>query len=109
MRRQFAVTEVDAKDPNQNELEVAAPAGTRRLRLAPREASPLAKDFAYIEIDVKLADGTPAQVITLDARGETARVTLLRTFLVNQPLPADAFDLREIDAREWNISVEELR
>ena len=109
VRKQFEVTEVNPADPNQNELEVTAEPGTRRLRLTPRENSPLAKDFAYVEIDVSLAEGKPVQVITLDTRGETARVTRLRSFVVNEALPADAFALEPIDARQWNVSVEEMR
>jgi outer membrane lipoprotein-sorting protein len=105
---QFQVTAVDPADEDQNELGIEPAAGTRRLRLTPLAGSALFDEFQWIEIDVKLEDGMPAKVITLDKQGGTARVTEFRTIEVNPTLPADTFDLEAINAGQWNVTVEEL-
>lgn len=108
VRAQFTVVEVDPTDPDQNQMGIKAPPNTRRLRLTPKEGSSLAKDFAWLEIDIDLGTGMPAQVITLDATGATARVTELRSIERNAGVPADAFDLEPIDPNQWNVTINEL-
>lgn len=108
VHEQFKVTEVDPTDPEQNEMDIAAPEGTRRLRLTPKEGTALADDFSWIELDVNLADGMPRQVITLDKTGANARVTDLRSIKINQPLPEGAMEMEAIDRKAWNVIYEEL-
>ena len=109
VRDRFDVTAVDPADAAQNELGEPAANGTRRIRLTPKADSPLAKDFAWVEIDVALDAGLPSKVITLNAAGTEAQVTTLKNLKVNADLPADAFRLEAIDLRDWNTRVEGLR
>ena len=81
---------------------------TRRLRLTPKPDSDLADDFKWLEIDVGLADGLPAQVITLGATGSTAQVTDFRSVKLNVEVPAKAFELEPIKLSEWNSVYEDL-
>ena len=108
VRGEFDVREVDPSKPAENELREPAPPGTRRLRLTPKADSPLSKDFSWIEIDVLLATGLPAKVITLNQTGSEARVTDLRNLRINADLPADALALEEIDKSSWNTRYEDM-
>jgi hypothetical protein len=105
---QFSVIAVDPTDPSQNDLGIEAPSNTRRLRLTPVEGTSLAGEFRWLEIDVNLSDGMPAQVITLSNTGSSARVTRLQSIERNATIPATAFDLEPIDPNQWNVMVEEM-
>lgn len=105
---QFNVVEVDPNDPNQNEMGIDAPPNTRRLRLTPNEGTSLADEFRWLEIDVNLADGMPAQVITLSKTGSSTRITRLQSIERNATIPGNAFDLEPIDVNQWNVMVEEM-
>ena len=108
VRRDFEVSEVDPSVPEQNELAEEAVEGTRRLRLVPREGSPLSKDFTFVEIDVDPATGLPAKVISLNKAGNEAKVTRLDNLKVNADLPAEAFELEKIDMAGWNVRHEDM-
>ena len=106
--KEFAVTEVDPLNAAQNELAEPAAADSRRLRLTPRPTSPLAQDFSWIEVDVSLATGLPAKIITLNKAGSEARVTSLRNLRINADLPPDALTLEDVDKSDWNVRVEDM-
>lgn len=107
VRRQFDVREVDPANPDENEYDEPATPGTRRLRLTPKPDSPLAADFLWVELDVD-ESGFPRKVITLDPGEVNLRITELTDPKLNVDLPPGAFELEEIDASQWNVTVEEM-
>lgn len=108
VQRQFEVAEVDPADDSQNEMGIDAPEGTRRLRLTPKANTDLADDFRWLEVDVRLDTGMPAQVITMSATGSNTQVVDLRNVKLNVPVPPEAFDLEAIDRGNWNVQYEDL-
>lgn len=107
VRRQFDVRLVNPENPAENEYNEPATPGTRRLRLTPKPDSALAADFLWVELDVD-ESGFPRKVITLDPGEVNLRITELTDPTLNAEIPPEAFELEEIDASEWNITVEQM-
>ncbi len=106
VRRQFVVTRYDPAEPDDLDLEVAPVAGTVRLRLMPREGTPLADDFSQVELDVEPTSGLPLQVITLDAGGTNLRIVRLYDPTLNGEVDSAKFELEDIDLAGWNVAEE---
>ena len=82
----------------------ADPADTIHLQLTPRPDTPLSREFQTVDVWVSRADALPRRVETVDAEGNTVKTTDLTNVKLNQPLPADAFELPKIEAGAWQIT-----
>lgn len=106
VREQFEVTLVDPEEVDVDEGDVEILGETRRLRLVPRDDSPLARDFSFVEIDVDPESGRPRQVITLDAAGENMKISEMQKIELDPELDPAVFELEQIDLSDWNLSYE---
>jgi outer membrane lipoprotein-sorting protein len=99
VHKMFDVKKVDAD-------EKTDPPGTAHVQLVPKPGSDFADEFASIDVWVDLSEKMPRRIETLNPQRTSSKTTDLDNVKVNTGLTDEAFTLKPVDPKKWQMTEE---